>query len=211
MDKDFANLAYQEKLFLKLLKNLPINKQKTVKQALALAKKQHQGQKRSEGIPYIIHPIRVANYLIQKLRITDANFIVAALLHDTIEDGNINAVKIKRDFNSLVAGLVEKLTRPTPPNETEKQKKINKPKKFAELLNSEKNVLLIKSIDLLDNLKSWEYIQPGHPHVKKFPRWIDETEEYYLKIAAKAHPIIYQEMKRTLPKVLKKIRKIHNL
>ena len=211
MFNHFYNLPYLEKRFFKLLKKFPEADQQILTKAFKLAKEQHQGQLRKEGLPYIIHPLNMAVYLMNKLKITDVDFITATLLHDTIEDCNLDAWTISKEFNQKVATLVQALTRKTPVNETEEQKKINKPKKFEELLKQSKDVLLIKAVDQLDNLKRWIYIPKDSPDAIKFPRWIDEAEEYYLQIAKQGHPITYKEMKRTLPKVLKKMRKMYNI
>ena len=211
MRKRFANLKYQEKVFLKLLKKFTAPDKRQIVKAWEMAKTEHLHQKRSSGLPYIIHPLRMSNYLVKKLKILDADFVAATLLHDTVEDGTINVQKITEEFNQTVASLVNGLTRPAPPQETEAQKRINKVKKFQELLQNGQDALLIKAIDLLDNLTSWQYIAPGHPDVQKFPRWFAEAREYYLQIAQKAHPQIYRDMQRAVPKTIKKIQRIHHL
>jgi len=207
----FRNLNYQQKLFFKLLKKLPEEQQLMLKKAFRIAQVQHLKQLRKEDDPYLIHPLRMAVYLLKKLKVADYDFVAAALLHDTIEDGNLTVESIRQNFYEHIAYLVKALTRISPPNETEEQKKINKQKKFNELLQNKKEELLIKAVDLLDNLKSWPYIPQGSPAAIKFPRWKEEAKEYYLKIAQKAHPQIYRDMKRALPKVIKKVKKIHNL
>jgi len=205
MTNKFLNLKYQEKLFFKLLKKFPSADQDIIKHAYEIAKKQHAGQIRIEGIPYIIHPLRMANYLMERLKLVDADFIVTALLHDTIEDGNLTGKDIDKEFDQKVVKLVKALTRPSPPDETEEQKMINKPKKFKQLLQNGSDVLLVKAVDLLDNLKSWPYIDKNDPAISKFPRWQEEANDYYLEITKKAHPKLYQDMKKNLPKIIKKI------
>ncbi|MBU1130658.1 HD domain-containing protein [Patescibacteria group bacterium] len=194
----FNDFNYQKKLFLKLLKKLPKENQNQIKKAYQIARKQHQGQLRSEGIPYVIHPLRIAIYLIKNLKITDPDLIIACLLHDVLEDGQIAVDGLKINFNKKTLRLVESLTRKRPDNETEEQKKINKPKNYAKLLAGDKKLLLIKAVDLLDNVTSWPYIPASSPDYKKFPRWQNDAKKYYLKIAKKAHPKIYQEMVKAL-------------
>ncbi len=205
------NLEYQEKLFLNLLKKLPATDQKNIQQALLVAHEQHEGQLRKEGTPYLLHPIRMAIYLMKRLKIIDPDFIAAALLHDTIEDGYITAEELSKLFNEKVVSLVEALTREKPEDETEEQKWINKPKRFLKLLEQDKDVLLIKAVDLFDNLKCWIYIPKDNPAAIKIARWKSEAEEYYLKVAAKADKRTYKDIKKALPRVFRKIRKIHGL
>lgn len=80
--------------------------------ALAFAKKAHEGQKRSGGLPYIVHPIAVAKN-VEKFKGGSKNLQAlkdAAHLHDTIEDTDTTLDQIESLFGSLVASLVKELT-----------------------------------------------------------------------------------------------------
>jgi guanosine-3',5'-bis(diphosphate) 3'-pyrophosphohydrolase len=72
-----------------------------MRKAYALAEKAHQGQKRSSGEDYIIHPLNVAATLV-KLRM-DADSIIAGFLHDTIEDCDVKPEEIEEEINPAVA------------------------------------------------------------------------------------------------------------
>ena len=67
-----------------------------ITEAYALAAKAHEEQKRSTGDPYIVHPVAVARIL-ASLRM-DADAIMAALLHDTLEDTGIDKEQLAKQF-----------------------------------------------------------------------------------------------------------------
>ncbi len=70
-----------------------------IKKAFRFANDLHKGQLRKSGDPYIIHPLAVACILMQDLYNFDLNSVIAALLHDTIEDTGITAEFIEDHFN----------------------------------------------------------------------------------------------------------------
>jgi guanosine-3',5'-bis(diphosphate) 3'-pyrophosphohydrolase len=84
----------------------------TILDAASFAAKKHTGQKRkgSDGEPYINHPIEVANLLVSVGKIEDGNMIVAALLHDTVEDCGVSYEEIEEKFGTVVASYVRELT-----------------------------------------------------------------------------------------------------
>jgi len=80
--------------------------------AASFAAQKHKNQKRkgSNGEPYINHPIEVANFLADVGKIDDSDIIVAALLHDTVEDCGVSYEEIEKRFGATVAGYVRELT-----------------------------------------------------------------------------------------------------
>ncbi len=80
--------------------------------AASFAAEKHKDQKRkgSNGEPYINHPIEVANLLTNVGAIDDPEMIVAALLHDTVEDTDATFDEIESKFGPVVAGYVRELT-----------------------------------------------------------------------------------------------------
>jgi GTP pyrophosphokinase len=77
--------------------------------AYETAKKAHEGQLRKSGEPYITHPVAVAGIL--AVLGLDRATIIAALLHDTVEDTPYNLVQLKNDFGDEVASLVDGVTK----------------------------------------------------------------------------------------------------
>lgn len=79
--------------------------------AAAFAAEKHTGQKRKDGHePYINHPIEVADLLTDVGNVDDDEIIIAALLHDTVEDCGVTFAEIEERFGATVAGYVRELT-----------------------------------------------------------------------------------------------------
>ena len=81
-------------------------------QALEFAATKHSGQlrKSGDGTPYINHPIAVARILAEVGQVTDSDVLVAAVLHDTIEDTATTREELEGKFGSAVCRMVEEVT-----------------------------------------------------------------------------------------------------
>ena len=82
-----------------------------IDRAVAFAEQKHSGQTRKDGSPYITHPLAVAEIVAETGLDTDA--IIAAILHDCIEDTDSTHDEIARQFGQTVAELVEGVTKLT--------------------------------------------------------------------------------------------------
>ena len=80
-----------------------------IQRAYITADKAHEGQLRKSGEPYITHPVAVAGILAELG--LDRATIIAALLHDTVEDTPYNLAQLKSDFGDEVASLVDGVTK----------------------------------------------------------------------------------------------------
>lgn len=200
-DNIFLNFDQQQKIFLNSVAKLPIADQRKINKGFQLAKEAHSDQTRDEGVPYAIHVIRMASYLLNELSQKDPSVIIAALLHDTLEDTKLKIERIEQEFGSETTGLIKSLTRERPPDETEEQKRVNKVNHFKKTLAEDYTVRLVKAVDLLDNLRSITTIPKSHPSQKKLPRWIDEAKEYYIPLAKTVDRKIVQHMRQALNKV----------
>ena len=80
-----------------------------IKKAYAVSAAAHDGQRRLEGQKYINHPLSVAALLAEKR--LDSSTIVAALLHDTLEDTKITREELAREFGEEIAGLVDSVSK----------------------------------------------------------------------------------------------------
>jgi len=93
------------------ISNMNISKEnKRILGAYLFAKIIHAGQPRQDDKPYIVHPLAVALEIAK--RNFDSNVIIAALLHDVVEDGNVTLDTIKEKFGSNVADIVSYVTKP---------------------------------------------------------------------------------------------------
>lgn len=155
--------------------------------ALMLAKLAHTGQERDEGGSYIIHPIRIANTLIYDIETSNSDMIMAALLHDVVEDTEITSAEIKKDFGDEVARMVDRLTR-------DKNKETKK-EKFEKTIVGSADVKLLKACDYLDILRSLSYGAD-----RQGQEWVDwhlvEALEMYIPMAeAAGNEWLIKEMK----------------
>jgi GTP pyrophosphokinase len=130
---------------------------KIIDNAFLFAEQKHRGQKRKSGENYVLHPLRVA-IEVSKLKL-DLSSIVAALLHDVLEDTDTTGEEIEKLFGTDVRFLVESLSQlqKLKRKANYKNKSINRLENLRNLiLSSAKDVrvILIKIIDRLDNMKS---------------------------------------------------------
>ncbi len=147
--------------------------------AYVYAMKAHGKQKRASGDPYFSHPLQVAGILTD-LKLDDAT-IIAALLHDTIEDTRATRAQIEKQFGKEIAGLVEGLT---------KLKKLDLVSKRAEqaenlrklllAIADDVRVLLIKLADRLHNMRTLKFM----PEDKR-NRIAEETLDIYAPLAGR--------------------------
>lgn len=130
-----------------------------IEQAYLYAARAHAGQLRASGEDYIIHPLGVAIVLAEIGLDTDA--IVAALLHDVVEDTDVTLAEIEEKFGSTVARLVDgvtKLSRLEDLNRQERQAE-NLRKMFLAMAE-DLRVILIKLADRLHNMRTLSYQPP---------------------------------------------------
>lgn len=118
--------------------------------ALEFATVAHAGQLRRYSLePYIVHPVAVAR-LVQTVDHTDA-MVVAALLHDVIEDTDTTDADIRSKFGSEVLDLVMQLTRP-PQSSADRRMKLDLD--IARLREASREAKTIKLADIIDNVST---------------------------------------------------------
>ena len=113
-ERDFTDNvveAYQtyDELVSNILKSGKDYDMAVIEKAYLFANKAHAGQKRKSGEPYIVHPISVANILVSLGMDTES--VVAALLHDVVEDTPVTLEDIRREFGSTTAQIIDGLTK----------------------------------------------------------------------------------------------------
>ena len=109
--------SYQEhydSLQAALRKWMPGKDTDLIEQAIAYATEKHKEQKRKDGSPYIIHPLAVAQIVVEMGLDTDA--VLGALLHDCIEDTDASKDEIAKRFGEATADMVEGVTKLTRAN-----------------------------------------------------------------------------------------------
>jgi guanosine-3',5'-bis(diphosphate) 3'-pyrophosphohydrolase len=148
-----------------------------IEQAFILAKEAHEGQKRHTGEPYITHPVAVATILAQ-IRM-DPPTIMAAILHDVIEDTYIEKQDLVNRFGKEVADLVDGVTKLTQITfESHAQAQAENFRKMVMAMARDIRVILVKLADRLHNMRTI-----GSLPAKKRRRIAIETLEIFAPIA----------------------------
>ena len=130
-----------------------------IDQAFDLAERVHSAQLRYSGQPYIIHPIAVANILVDFGM--DAPSIVAALLHDTVEDTDVTLEQIRESFGEEVAALVDGLTKlGKVPLKTKEEFQAENIRKMLLAMYKDIRVIIIKLADRLHNMRTLDFMAP---------------------------------------------------
>ena len=154
--------------------------------AFAFAYAEHQGQLRKSGEPYIIHPLAVAD-IVADLGL-DVDSVIAALLHDCIEDTPATHEDIAKKFGLTVADLVEGVTKLTRMQYVSKEEEqMENLRKMLMAMSHDIRVILIKICDRLHNMRTMEYQSPKKQREKSL-----ETMEIYAPIA---HRLGMQKLK----------------
>ena len=150
----------------------------TLNKAYEFALKAHKTQKRDEGIPYIIHPVAVANILTD-LKLDSAT-ITTGLLHDTIEDTYATYNTIKEEFGQEVADLVDGVTKISEfENQAVQNSKAENFRKLILATSKDIRVLLVKIADRLHNMRTINFVKDKNKQI----RIATETMEIYAPLA----------------------------
>ncbi|MFU0468964.1 RelA/SpoT family protein [Gardnerella vaginalis] len=139
------------------------------------AVKQHTGQRRKSGEPYIIHPLAVAQILAD---LGMGPVVVAAgLLHDTVEDTDYTLEECRADFGDTVAGLVDGVTKISN-MEYGDNAQAETIRKMVVAMSRDVRVLVVKLADRLHNARTWRYVKASSSHKKA-----RETLDVYAPLA----------------------------
>ena len=124
-----------------------------VREAIEFGRAAHQGQTRQSGDPYISHPIAVARIL-TTLHL-DVQAIIAALLHDVVEDTEVTAEQVAEKFGKPVAELVDGLSKLDRIQfETREDAQAENFRKMLLAMTRDVRVILIKLADRLHNMRT---------------------------------------------------------
>nr|WP_314080313.1 bifunctional (p)ppGpp synthetase/guanosine-3',5'-bis(diphosphate) 3'-pyrophosphohydrolase [uncultured Leptotrichia sp.] len=193
-----------QQLFDRIKKNNLDVDTEEISQAFTLANESHIGQKRKSGENYILHPVEVAEILVDLKMDTDT--IVAGILHDVVEDTLITLPDIEYIFGADVRKLVDGVTKLRNLPRTD-SKKIENIRKMVVAMSEDIRVVIIKLADRLHNMRTLKYMTPAKQLEKS-----KETLEIFATIAHRIgmskikteledisfrylHPEEYQEIK----------------
>ena len=153
-----------------------------IQKAFDFANEAHKGVRRRSGEPYILHPIAVAKIVVSNIGLGYKS-IVAALLHDVVEDTDYTVDDLRKLFGDKVATLVEGLTKikTVLDNEDKAEQKSMQAENFKRILltlNDDVRVVLIKLADRLHNCRTIEFM-PEH----KRDKILSETMFIFIPLA----------------------------
>jgi len=169
------DLKWHKQRFQKLVKKVPESERAGIEKAYTFSEERHAKLKRYDGTLYIIHPIRMANIIIDEWNMTDPTLITAALLHDVVEDTQTTIKEVKDAFGADVGKLVDGITM---------WKGSETPEVYLKRVTRGPELLrVIKCADTLDNLRSWH--ECADDIADKFPRWWRQAKDYIIPMAHK--------------------------
>ena len=173
----------------------------------------HKEQKRKSGEPYITHPLAVAA-IMAEMRF-DSETVIAAILHDVIEDTPVSKTEVGELFGEEVAELVDGVTKLTQITfETKAEAEAENMRKMLMAMVRDIRVMMIKLIDRLHNMRTLGFMRPD-----KRRRIARETLDIYVPIANRlginavrleledlGFAALYPERHRVLVEAIKKAR-----
>lgn len=156
---------------------LPAEKITLVERAFVVARDAHEGQFRSSGEPYITHPVAVAA-IIAKMRL-DHEAVMAALLHDVIEDTPYTEAELADEFGTSVAEIVQGVSKLDKLKfRTRQEAQVENFRKMILAMTKDIRVVLIKLADRTHNMRTLGSLRPD-----KRRRIAKETLEIYSPLA----------------------------
>ena len=147
-----------------------------IKDAFELAREAHKTQFRKSGEPYILHPIAVARIVAEELEL-GANPIIAAILHDVVEDTDYTLEDIRKRFGDDVAFLGGVVTKKKK-DRYERSKQVDNYQQILESVQFDVRALLIKLADRLHNMRTLDSMRPD-----KQMKIAGETDYFYAPLA----------------------------
>ena len=146
-------------LRVQLAEHFPADALSQIDKAYAMAAKAHEGQFRLSGEPYVTHPVCVADILLGIGM--DAPSIIAALLHDTVEDTVVTLEDVKAKFGEEVMTLVDGVTKLGKiPLSTREEQQAENLRKMLIAMAQDIRVIIIKLADRLHNMRTLIYKKP---------------------------------------------------
>src|SRR6202790_5442707 len=179
--EQIATTALTVTKFRELLRTMRANRPgddlELVRKAYEFSQKNHAGQSRASGEPYLVHPLGVAQVLAEMKM--DAVAIAAGLLHDSVEDTSVTIVDIRKEFGEQVAHIVEGVTKISQIDfATREEQQAENLRKMMLAMVDDIRVVLIKLADRLHNMRTLEHLP-----LERQQKIAKETLEIYGPIA----------------------------
>lgn len=162
-DHELIENAFAELLTV-LRQDTTDEEKRRIRQAFEFAKDAHEGIKRRSGEPYILHPIAVARIAAKEIGLGTKS-VIAALLHDVVEDTDYTVEDIKEVFGPKIASLVDGLTKIREVMGADTTLQAESFRKMILTLADDVRVILVKIADRLHNMRTLASM-PEHKQVK---------------------------------------------
>ncbi len=147
----FRDLLHQ------MRENRPNDDLELVRKAYEFSQKNHSGQQRASGEPYLVHPLEVALVLAEMKM--DSVAVAAGLLHDSVEDTSVTIVDIRKEFGEQVAHIVEGVTKISKIDfSSHEEQQAENLRKMMLAMVDDIRVVLIKLADRLHNMRTLEHL-----------------------------------------------------
>jgi GTP pyrophosphokinase len=181
------------------------NDAKNIKKAFVAAMEAHRDMRRKSGEPYIFHPLAVAQICVEEIGLGPTS-VIAALLHDTVEDTDLELKDIERMFDAKTAKIIDGLTKISGVFNLGTSQQAENFRKLLLTLSDDVRVILIKIADRLHNMRTLEsmsrnaqlkiasetaYIYAPLAHRLGLYSIKSELEDLYLKYT---EPDVYHEI-----------------
>lgn len=165
--------------FEKRLENYSDDERKRILAAARTSRKLHEGQVRDSGEPYFVHPLQVAEVLLDMN--LDSSTVAAALLHDVLEDTRMTRQDLRREFGREVEALVNGVTKiATVKAQNKNVQETETIRKMLLAMVKDIRVILIKLADKLHNMRTLEY-----KNEKRRREIAQETLDIYAPLAGR--------------------------
>ncbi len=162
--------------------------QEKVISALRFSAKHHAGIRRKDGVtPYFMHPLEIV-YLLHQMEVYDFKIMVAAILHDVVEDTKVTLKEIARNFGSAIRNIVDLITKH--PDSIRKWRYWSLMKEEPDL-NCRWRVIVLKFLDRIHNMMTLWALQ-------------EEDQKRKLQETVQEFPSLYKVLVRTFIKLHKK-------
>lgn len=178
MEQNYSNQIREsvDSLFRVMEQRVTSKEMALIREAYQLASEAHKEQRRKTGEPYIIHPIAVARIVAEELML-GANPVIAAFLHDVVEDTPYTIEDIEDKFGADVAFLVRVVTKQKK-DHYEMSKQLDNFKQMLDSVHYDIRAILIKLADRLHNMRTLDSMRPD-----KQMKIAGETDYFYAPLA----------------------------
>ncbi len=158
-------------------KNLHNVNDDLITRAFEMSVEAHKHDLRSSGEPYFGHPFEVAMVLAKEIALDDVS-VVSALLHDVVEDTDIDIETIRKEFGDTIAEIVDGATKISNIFDSHEITQVENYRKLLLSMVNDIRVMIVKFADRLHNMRTLEYLPP-----EKQQRIAKETLEIYAPFA----------------------------